>query len=147
MRNRKYLKFSKKFKACVEKENGRHIKMIRSDRGKEYNSKEFDKYYEDEGLEHQLIVGYALEQNDVSKRKNRTIMEIVRSILIEKGLPKILWSEAVSTTVYLLNRCPTKVVEGKTPIEAWSGRKPSAKHLRVFGRICYTHISQEKKAS
>ena len=88
----------------------------KSDREKGYTSKEFNKYYEDEGLEHQLIVGYAPEQNDISERNNRAMMEIARSILIGKGV------EAVRIMVYLLNRCPTKTMEGKTHIEAWSGR-------------------------
>lgn len=91
-------------------------------------------------MEHQLTVGYAPEQNGVSERKNRTVMETARAMLMEKGLPNTFWAEAVSTAVYLLNRCPTKAVHDKTPVEAWSGRKPSAKHLRVFGCICYTHI-------
>ncbi|CAA0806487.1 cysteine-rich RLK (RECEPTOR-like protein kinase) 8 [Striga hermonthica] len=60
-------------------------------------------------------------------------------------MPKEFWAEAVYTAVYLLNRCPTKVVQNKTPIEAWSGRKPSAQHLRVFGSICYVHIPKEKR--
>ncbi|CAA3018802.1 Retrovirus-related Pol poly from transposon TNT 1-94, partial [Olea europaea subsp. europaea] len=68
-----------------------------------------------------------------------------RAMLMEKSLLKTFWAEAVSTVVYLLNRCPTKAVQDKTPVEAWSGRKPSAKHLRVFGCICYTHIPQEKR--
>ena len=68
-------------------------------------------------------------------------METARSMLMEKGLPKTFWAEVVSIVVYLLNRCPTKAVQDKTQVEAWSGPKPSAKHLRVFGCICYTHIS------
>ncbi|KAL0441847.1 UNVERIFIED_CONTAM: putative mitochondrial protein [Sesamum radiatum] len=63
----------------------------------------------------------------------------------EKHLPKAFWAEAVYTAVYLLNRCPTKAVQNMTPIEAWSGKKPSAKHLRVFGSICYVHIPTEKR--
>jgi hypothetical protein len=72
-------------------------------------------------------------------------MEAARAMLLEKGLPKRFWAEAVSTAVYLLNRCPTKAVQNKTPIEAWSRRKPSAKHLKVFGCICYSHIPKEKR--
>ena len=135
----------KKFKSRVEKQSGHYIKTIRSDRGKEYTSNEFNKFCEDEGMEHQLTVGYAPEQNGVSERKNRTVMEAARAMLLEKGLPKRFWAEAVSTAVYLLNRCPTKAVQNKTPIEAWSGRKPSAKHLKVFGCICYSHIPKEKR--
>ena len=139
-------KIFKKYKNYVEKESGRSIKVLRSDRGKEYTSKEFDKFCEDEGVDHQLTVGYAPEQNGVSERKNRTVMEMARSILKDKNLPNIFWAEAVYTAVYLLNRCPTKAVENKTPIEAWSGQKPSAKHLRVFGCMCYVHIPAAKRS-
>jgi hypothetical protein len=60
-------------------------------------------------------------------------MEMAKSMLHEKGLPKVFWAEAVYTTIYLMNRCPTKAVWDKTLFEAWSGRKPSIKHLKVFG--------------
>lgn len=65
----------KKFKAFVEKQSGKHIKVLRSDRGKEYNSHEFDKFCEDEGIECQLTVAYSPQQNGVSERKDQTIME------------------------------------------------------------------------
>ena len=70
---------------------------------------------------------------------------MAKSILHEKGLPKAFWAEAVYTTVYLMNRCLTKVVWDKTPFEAWSGRKPSIKHLKVFDCICYVQIPKEKR--
>ncbi|KAL0388332.1 UNVERIFIED_CONTAM: putative mitochondrial protein [Sesamum radiatum] len=70
---------------------------------------------------------------------------MARSMLQEKHLPKAFWAEAVYTAVYLLNRCPTKAVQNMTPIEAWSGKKPSAKHLRVFDSICNVHIPTEKR--
>ncbi|KAK4387924.1 Retrovirus-related Pol polyprotein from transposon TNT 1-94 [Sesamum angolense] len=138
-------KVFKKFKNLVEKQSGRSIKVLRSDRGKEYNNLEFDKFCKEEGIEHQTTVSYNPQQNGVSERKNRTVMEMARSMLQEKHLPKVFWAEAVYTAVYLLNRCPTKAVQNMTPIEAWSGKKPSAKHLRVFGSICYVHIPTEKR--
>ncbi|KAL0323926.1 UNVERIFIED_CONTAM: Retrovirus-related Pol polyprotein from transposon TNT 1-94 [Sesamum calycinum] len=138
-------KVFKKFKNLVEKQSGRSIKVLRSDRGKEYNNSEFDKFCEEEGIEHQTTVSYNPQQNGVSERKNRTVMEMARSMLQEKHLPKAFWAEAVYTAVYLLNRCPTKAVQNMTPIEAWSGKKPSAKHLRVFDSICYVHIPTEKR--
>ena len=66
-------------------------------------------------------------------------------MLKEKGLPNTFWAEAVYTAVYILNRCPTKFVKDKTPIEAWNEKKPSAKHLRVFGSLCYIHIPNMKR--
>jgi len=72
-------------------------------------------------------------------------MEMARSMLKEKGMPNTFWAEAVYTVVYILNRCPTKTVQDKTPIEAWSGRKSSAKHLRVCGSICYIHVPDQRR--
>ena len=89
---------------------------------------------------HQMTTPYSPQQNGVSERKNRTVMEMVNCMLFEKKLPKLLWAEAVSTSVYLLNRLPTKSVQSKTPIEAWSGVKPFVKHLKVFGSLCYLHV-------
>ena len=54
----------------------------------------------------------------------------------EKGLPKYFWAEAVHTAVHILNRCPTKALNDKTPIEAWSGIEPSVSHFKIFGCIC-----------
>lgn len=48
-------------------------------------------------------------------------------------MPGKFWGEAVKTAVYLLNRSPTKSLDGKTPFEVWYGRKPSVRHLRTFG--------------
>ncbi|XP_071700490.1 uncharacterized protein [Rutidosis leptorrhynchoides] len=135
----------KKFKNFVEKSSGRYIKTLRSDRGKEYTSTQFNKFCEDEGVKRQLTVGYAPEQNGVSERKNRTVMKMAKTMIHEKGLPNSFWAEAIYTAVYILNRCPAKAVENKTPIESWSGKKPSAKHLRVFGSIFYIHILKEKR--
>lgn len=57
---------------------------------------------------------------------------------------KYVMAEIVCTAIYLLNKCSTKAVQDKTPIEAWSGKKPLAKHLRVFGFVCYVHIDQKR---
>jgi hypothetical protein len=66
-------------------------------------------------------------------------------ILFEKKLPKFLWAKVVNTSVYLLNRLPTKSVQRKTSLEAWSGVQSTAKHLQVFGSLCYFHVPFAKK--
>ncbi|RVW55367.1 Retrovirus-related Pol polyprotein from transposon TNT 1-94 [Vitis vinifera] len=136
----------KKFKSFVEKQSGCYIKTLRSDRGMEYTSSQFGNFCEDEGVERQLTVAYTPQQNGVVERKNQTVMEMAKAILYEKGLPKIFWAEAVNTTVYLLNRCPTKALLNKTPIEAWSGRKPSVRHFKVFGCLCYSQVPKERRS-
>jgi hypothetical protein len=60
-------------------------------------------------------------------------------------LPMCLWAEACLTTVYILNRCPHKVLKDKTPKEAFTGEKPQVAHLHVFGCPVYIHIPDEKR--
>ncbi|KAL0370795.1 UNVERIFIED_CONTAM: Retrovirus-related Pol polyprotein from transposon RE1 [Sesamum angustifolium] len=81
-------KIFKKFKNLVENQSGRSIKVLISDRGKEYNNSEFDKFCEEDGIEHQTTISYNPQQNGVSKRKNRIVTEMPRSMLQEKHLPK-----------------------------------------------------------
>ena len=78
--------------------------------------------------------------------KNRTILDVARSMLKSKKLLKEFWVEVVACAVYLSNRSPTRSVWGKTPQEAWSGRKPGISHLRVFGSIAYVHVLDERRA-
>ena len=53
--------------------------------------------------------------------------------------------EAINTAVYILNRCPTKAVYDRTPLEAWSNQKPSVKHLKVFGCVAFVQVPTEKR--
>ena len=76
------------------------MQKIRSDNGKEYTNEIFDKFYEEAGIEHQLTTLYTPQQNGVSERKNRSIMEMTRCMLHEKELPKKLWAEAANTAVF-----------------------------------------------
>ncbi|RDX99787.1 Copia protein, partial [Mucuna pruriens] len=78
----------------------------------------------------QLIATYSPQQNGVAKRKNKIIMNMMRSMLIGKQVPKIFWPEATRWCVHILNRCPTAVVQDKTPEEAWSGVKPIVDYFR-----------------
>ncbi|CAN0856784.1 Retrovirus-related Pol polyprotein from transposon TNT 1-94 [Linum grandiflorum] len=135
----------KRFKTMVENQSEEKIKVLRSDRGTEYTSNKFEKFCADAGIEQQTTVRYTPQQNGVSERKNRTVMEMARCMLAEKNLPKSFWAEAVNTAVYLLNRLPTRALKDQIPIEAWSGHKPTVKHLKVFGSMCYTHVPDQKR--
>ncbi|KAJ0556958.1 putative RNA-directed DNA polymerase [Helianthus annuus] len=134
------------FKARVERESGKLLKTLRTDRGGEFCSSEFTVFCEQQGIHRELTAPYTPEQNGVAERKNRTIVEMARCMLKAKGLSKQFWGEAVATAVYLLNLSPTKAVEGKVPFEAWHGYKPSVSHLRVFGCVVYgLKPSQQRK--
>jgi len=57
-----------------------------------------------------------------------------------------LWFEAANTTIYVKNRCPHRVVKDKSPEEAFTGVKPEARHLRIFGCPVYIHVPHEKRS-
>ncbi|BBN69024.1 multidrug resistance-associated protein 9, partial [Prunus dulcis] len=73
-----------------------------------------------------LTIAFFPQQNEVAERKNRTVVEMAKSMLHEK--------------VYLLNRCPTKSLKKVTPFEAYTGRKPGIAHLKIFGSPCHVLI-------
>ncbi|KAL1294566.1 hypothetical protein AAHE18_19G149300 [Arachis hypogaea] len=113
----------KTFKALVEKEGGYEIKALRTNRGGEFTSNEFKMFCENHGIRRPLT--------------NRTILNMARTMLKSKSLPKELWEEAVAYVVYLSNCSPTKSLRDITPQEAWSDLKLNVSHLRVFGSIAY----------
>jgi transposase InsO family protein len=76
-----------KFKKMVENQSGCKIQAVRSDNGKEYTSAEFNMFCEEAGIEHQLTTPYTPQQNGVSERRNRYIMEMARCMLHDKELP------------------------------------------------------------
>ncbi|CAL9017123.1 unnamed protein product [Prunus brigantina] len=130
----------RKFKAMTELQSGYKIKGLRSDRGGEFLSGEFNKFCEESGIQRQLTMAYSPQQNGVAERKNRTVVEMAKSMLHEKGVPYEFWAEAVNTAVYLLNRSPTKALNKITPFEAYTGRKPGIAHLKIFGSPCHVLI-------
>ena len=133
------------WKALVEKSTGRKLKVLRTDNGGEYTSAEFQGYLKTEGVHHEFTVPKTPEQNGVAERMNRTLVETVRSMLADAKLPQDFWAEGLSTTVYLRNRSPTKVVKGMTPFESWMGEKPTVKHLRVFECTAYAHVPKDER--
>lgn len=135
----------KRYKACVEKEIGAYIKCLRTDRGGEFNSKDFVECCKANGVSRQLTTAYTPQQNGVAERKIRTMMNMVRSLLSEKQVPKAFWPEAVRWSVHVLNRSPTVAVQDKTPEEAWSGMKLDVEYFRVFGCVANVHIPDQRR--
>ncbi|KAG7552453.1 Integrase catalytic core [Arabidopsis thaliana x Arabidopsis arenosa] len=130
----------KSFKATVEEETGLHIKTLRTDRGGEFMSQEFQSFCERSGIKRHLTAPYSPQQNGVVERRNRTLMEMTRSILKHMNIPNYLWGEAVRHATYLINRVATRTLTDKTPYEAYKGKKPNIQHLRVFGCTAYARI-------
>ena len=123
----------KEFKALVENQKERKIKFLQCDNGTEYLSNDFDDFLKKSGIQRRLTVPYNPEQNGTAERKNRTLMEMARCLLIQSGLPPSFWAEAVSTANFIRNRCPTKSLDGQTPYEVWNGRAPNVGFFKEFG--------------
>lgn len=134
----------KRLRALVERQSGNRLMCLRSDRGGEFTSSEFYRYCNDHGIKRELTASYSPQQNGVSERKNRNIVEKARSLLKCRNLPKNFWGEAVATAVHLINISPTQAVKNKTPFEAWQGMKPTVNYLRIFGYIAYSLIPSQK---
>ncbi|GAU28453.1 hypothetical protein TSUD_55040 [Trifolium subterraneum] len=137
----------KSFKALIENESGCNIQCLRTDRGGEYTSNAFNEFCIIKGIKRQLTAAYTPQQNGVSERKNRTLLNTVRSMINARNVPKRFWPEAVKWATYVMNRSPTPSVKDMTPEEAWSGKTPSVHYFKTFGCLAhaYVHDSQRKK--
>ena len=130
-----------KFKTLEENMRGCRIKTLRTDRGGEFLSANFTKLCEETRIERHYTAPYSPQQNGVVERRNRSIMDMTRSLLKSMNLPGRFWGEAVRHAVYLLNRLPTKAMGDRTPFEAWYGKKPHVGHLRVFGCTAHAKVT------
>ena len=134
----------KEFRHEVEKQLGYSIKALRSDRGGEYLSHEFLSYLRDNGILSQMTPPYTPQHNGVSARRNRTLLDMVRSMMSKAELPKSFWGYALETAIYLLNKAPSKSVD-LTPYEMWKKKKPSYSYLRVWGCPAYVKRTMSDK--
>ena len=131
----------KEFRAEAEKQLGLSLKTLRSDRGGEYLDNEFTDNLIENGIITQLSAPGDPQQNGVAERRNRTLLDMVRSMMSYSTLPVSFWGYALMTAVDILNVVPSKTVS-KTPLELWNGQKPSLRHYRIWG--CPAHVLNKK---
>lgn len=98
------------WQALVENSTDRKLKVLGTDDGGEFTSGRFKEHLRQHGVRHETTVPKNPEQNGTAERMNRTLMECVRSMLADSGLPQKFWAEALSTAVYQKNRSPTMQV-------------------------------------
>ncbi|KAL0279419.1 UNVERIFIED_CONTAM: hypothetical protein PYX00_000983 [Menopon gallinae] len=122
----------KEFRAKMEKLTERKIKFLQSDNGTEYVNNEFDKYLKENGIQRRLSISYSPQQNGISERKNRTLLDMARCLLIQAGMKPSFWAEAVNTANYIRNRCPTSA-QNSSPYEILFGKQPYLGHMKEFG--------------
>ena len=133
----------KNYKALQEKQSGRQLKVLHTDKRGEYMG-EFDDYLKEIDIIHKITAPYLPEQNRKAERVYRTIMGPVRAILAQQKLPKSLWAEIAKAVVYLRNRSP--ISQGTTTAyENLKSEKPYLGHLRILGCRVWVHIPKEKR--
>ncbi|KAL0553858.1 hypothetical protein IC582_007762 [Cucumis melo] len=134
----------KEYKTEVENLLSKKIKILRSDRGGEYMDLRFQDYMIEHGIQSQLSAPGTPQQSGVSERRNRTLLDMVRSMMSYAQLPSSFWGYAVETAVHILNNVPSKSVS-ETPFELWRGRKPSLSHFRIWGCPAHVLVTNPKK--
>ena len=116
------------------------IKVVQYDRGgKNYgrydetgrNPGPFVRYLKECGIDAQYTMSDTPQQNGITDRRNRMLLDMVRCMLVNSSLLEFLWDEALKTATYILNQVPSKYVL-KTPYELWSQKKPSLRHFDVW---------------
>ena len=116
----------------MEVETGKKMKVLRSDNGGEFILDAFSDWLSLRGTTQQTTPSYSPQSNSFAERGNRTIQDKVRTMMLESGLPGSLWGEVMLTACVLRNLTPTSSLS-VTPLEKWSGRKPTVVHLRAVG--------------
>src|SRR3954449_4802744 len=134
----------KEFQNEVENHRNRKIKFLRSDRGGEYLSYDFLTHLKASGIVSQLTPPGTPQCNGVSERRNRTLLDMVRSMMSLTDLPLSFVVYALATAAYTLNRAPSKSVE-TTPYELWFGKKPKLSFLKIWGCEAYVKRLQPDK--
>ncbi|GJY29675.1 retrotransposon protein, putative, ty1-copia subclass [Tanacetum coccineum] len=122
----------KVFQKEVENQLGKTIKSLRSDHEGEYMSQKFLDHLKEHGIIAHRTPPYTPQNNGVSERRNRTLLDMVRSMMSQTTLPKSFWDYALETAARILNMVPTKKVD-KTPYEIWHGQAPKLSYLKVWG--------------
>ena len=135
-----FIDFAKQVRRKFDKD----IKAIRSDNGSEFKNYTLEEFLSDEGIERQYSAPYTPQQNGVAERKNRTLVEMARSMLDEYKSPHSFWTEAVNTACHASNRLFLRSILEKTPYELLTGNKPNVKYFRVFGCKCFILNKRER---
>ena len=91
----------KQFHKVAELHNGHRLKKLRSDNGGEYVSCEFESYCINHGIHHEHTIPYSPQQNGVAERKNHTILNAIRCMLIHSGLSRVFWTDALLTVAFV----------------------------------------------
>ncbi|GJQ95949.1 retrovirus-related pol polyprotein from transposon TNT 1-94 [Tanacetum coccineum] len=113
------------------------VRRIRTDNRTEFVNQTLREYYEKVGISHETSVALSPQHNGVVERRNHTLIEAARTMLIYAKAPLFLWAEAVATACYTQNRSIIRLRHGKTPYELLHDKPPNLSFFHVFGALCY----------
>jgi hypothetical protein len=136
----------KRFLKRAQNEFELKVKKIRSDNGSEFKNLQVEEYLEEEGIKHEFSAPYTPQQNGVVERKNRTLIDMARTMLGEFKAPERFWSEAVNTACYTINRVYLHRLLKKTSYELLTGNKPNVSYFHVFGSKCYILVKKGRNS-
>jgi transposase InsO family protein len=117
-------------------EFGLRIKKIRSDNRTKFKNSQIEGFLEEEGIKHEFSSPYTPQQNGVVERKNRTLLNMARTMLDEYMTPDWFWAKAINTACYSINWLYLHRNLKKTSYELLTGKKPNVSYFRVFGSKC-----------
>jgi hypothetical protein len=127
----------KKFIKRVQNEFETIIKKVRSDNGSEFKNTRIDELCDEYGIRHQFSAKYTPQSNGLVERKNRTLIDMARSMLSEYNVSHYFWAKAINTACFYNNRLYCHQFLEKTPYEILNGRTPNIAYFWVFGCKCY----------
>ncbi|GKD00913.1 putative ribonuclease H-like domain-containing protein, partial [Tanacetum coccineum] len=123
----------KTFITGIENQINHKVKIIRCDNRTEFTNNDMNQFCGMKGIKREFSVARTLQQNGVTERKNRTLIEAARTMLADSLLSTTFWAEAVNTACYVHNRVLVTKPHNKTPYELLHGRLPSISFMRPFG--------------
>jgi hypothetical protein len=130
----------KKFLTYVETQFHANIQIFRSDSGGEYMSNEFQEFLQQKGILSQRSCPNTPQQNGMAERKNRHLLDVTHTLLLQASVPSRFWVEALSTAVFLINRLPSSVIEFDSPFFRLFKTQPDYNDLHTFGCVCFVHL-------
>jgi hypothetical protein len=136
----------KGFLRQAQNEFGLRIKKIRSDNGTKFKNSQIEGFLEEEGIKHVFSSPYTPQQNGVVERKNRTLLDMARTMLDEYKTSDWFWAEAINTACYAINRLYLHRILKKTSYKLLTGKKPNVSYFRVFGSKCFILVKRGRKS-
>jgi hypothetical protein len=132
----------KRFLRRAQNEFGLRIKKIRSDNRTEFKNSQIEGFLKEDGIKHEFSSPYTPQQNGVVERKNRTLLDMARTMLDEYKTPDWFWTEAINIACYFINRLYLHQILKKTSYELLTSKKPNVSYFRVFGSKCFILIKR-----